>query len=331
MILFLGLIGGLLLLVVGAELLVRGSVRLAEGWGVSKLLIGLTVVGFGTSTPELVTSVQAALLGSSGIAVGNIVGSNIFNILLILGLSAVIAPIPVAGAALRRDGVLVVLTALLLALIGLTWTLDRMTGSMLLVLLVAYLVYAWKQERAPSVSGDHTAMFEKAEALEGLDPDLRPRDDRTRGLLESGGSLLIALAGLALLVFGARYFVQASIDLARLLDVSETVIGLTIVAAGTSMPELATSILAAFRKQPDVALGNVLGSNIYNILGIGGVTAVIAPTSVPSHIASVDGPVMVGVSILLLLFLWTGRNLSRTEGALLVMGYAGYLVALMVT
>lgn len=326
----LALVGGLLLLIAGAELLVRGSVRLAEELGVSKLLIGLTIVGFGTSTPELVTSVQGALVGSPGIAVGNIVGSNIFNILLILGLSAVICPIKVASAALRRDGVLVVATAILLMLIGFAWTLDRLTGSVLLMLLVTYLLFAWKQEQTASAQSGHSAVFEKAEALEGLDPGLAPHlHARTRGFADRVGAVLMALVGLALLVFGARYFVQGSIDLARQVNVSETIIGLTIVAAGTSMPELATSTLAAIRRQSDVAIGNVLGSNIYNILGIGGVTAVIAPTGVPPHIATIDSPIMVAASALLLLLLWTGRSLSRPEGALLVTGYVGYVAVLL--
>lgn len=320
------LIGGLALLIAGAELLVRGAVRLAEGMGVSSLLIGLTIVGFGTSTPELVTSVEAALLNSPGIAVGNIVGSNIFNILIILGLSALICPLAVSTTTLRRDGTWVIGTALLLALVGVIWTLDRFVAVGLLVLLTVYLVRAWRQERqvAPG-GGEHTAVFEKAEALEHLDPGLRPAAaTKPKGL----GWVLplgLCLGGLALLVFGASNFVTASVELARLLGVSETVIGLTIVAAGTSMPELATSTIAALRKQSDVAIGNVLGSNIYNVLGIGGVTALIAPTAVPAQIASFDSWVMVGVSTLLLLLLWTGRRLSRLEGAFLIVGYVAYV------
>lgn len=321
----LAIFGGLVLLVIGAELLVRGSVRLAERLGVSALLIGLTVVGFGTSTPELVTSVQAALIGSPGIAVGNIVGSNIFNILVILGLAAMIQPLAVASTALKRDGVLVIGVALLLTVIGFAWTLDRVTAAMLLLFLVGYLVFAWRQERSAATSG-HTAAFEKAEALEEVDAAVRP------GAASSGGSvlawlqpLLLALGGLALLVFGARFFVGGSIELARLLGVSETVIGLTIVAAGTSMPELATSAIAAIRRQADVAIGNVLGSNIYNILGIGGVTALVAPTDIPPQIVSFDNLVMVVASVLLLVLLYTGRTLSRWEGALLFAGYVVYV------
>lgn len=320
------LIGGLALLIAGAELLVRGAVRLAEGMGVSSLLIGLTIVGFGTSTPELVTSVEAALLNSPGIAVGNIVGSNIFNVLIILGASALICPIAVSSTALRRDGSWVIGTALLLALVGVIWTLDRFVAAGLLVLLTVYLVRAWRQERRVAPGGsEHTAIFEKAEALEQLDPGLRPAATAKPKALGWVLPLGLCLGGLALLVFGASNFVTASVELARLLGVSETVIGLTIVAAGTSMPELATSTIAALRKQADVAIGNVLGSNIYNVLGIGGVTALIAPTAVPAQIAGFDSWVMVGVSILLLLLLWTGRRLSRLEGACLIAGYVVYV------
>ncbi|TNC65800.1 calcium/sodium antiporter [Rubellimicrobium roseum] len=326
MALALSLMGGLVLLVLGAELLVRGAVRLAERLGVSALLIGLTVVGFGTSTPELVTSVQAALVDSPGIAVGNIVGSNIFNILVILGVAAMIYPLTVSSTALRRDGVLVIATALLLVVVGWTWMLDRPVGALLLGLLAAYLFFAWRQERV--AAGGHTAAFEKAEALEGLDPGTTPGADGSRSALGWALPLLMALGGLGLLVLGARFFVGASIDLARLLGVSETVIGLTIVAAGTSMPELATSAIAAVRRQSDVAVGNILGSNIYNILGIGGVTALIAPTPVPPEIAGFDSLVMIGVSVLLLLLLWTGRRLTRGEGALLLGGYVLYVWAI---
>jgi len=321
------LIGGLALLIIGAELLVRGAVRLAEGLGVSSLLIGLTIVGFGTSTPELVTSVEAALLDSPGIAVGNVVGSNLFNMLVILGVSALVFPLAVSTTALRRDGTWVIGTAGLLALVGLSWTLDRLVAAGLLALLATYLVLAWRQERrvASASAKGHTAVFDKAEALEELDPALRPRAAPKSKALSWLLPLGLCLAGLALLVFGASNFVTASIELARLLGVSETVIGLTIVAAGTSMPELATSTIAAMRKQADVAVGNVLGSNIYNILGIGGVTAMIAPTPVPEQIAGFDNWVMVGVSTLLLLLLWTGRRLSRLEGVLLIAGYVAYV------
>ncbi|WP_409331614.1 calcium/sodium antiporter [Trujillonella humicola] len=326
----LSLVGGLALLVAGGELLVRGAVRLATRLGVSPLLIGLTVVGFGTSTPELVTSVQAALVGSPGIAVGNIVGSNIVNVLVILALAALIWPLAVPPTALRRDGVLVVASAALMGLIGWLWTLDRLAGALLIGLLGAYLYASWRQERTGPPAGQHGAAFDRADAFEDLDPALSPEAVRAR-MAERPRSegwvvpLLLAVGGLLLLVVGARFLVGGSIDLARELGVGEAVIGLTIVAIGTSMPELVTSVVAAVRRHTDVALGNVLGSNVYNVLGIGGVTALISPTEVPEAIVRFDIPVMVGVSLALLALLHTRRALERWEGALMLAGYVVYV------
>ena len=262
---------GLVLLVIGGELLVRGSVRVAERMGVSPLLIGLTLVGFGTSTPELVTSVQAAMIGSSGIAVGNIVGSNLANLLLIVGVSALIFPLAVQSGALKRDGLFVVGTAVLLLGVGLTIGLNRVAGFAFVLLLVGYMVYAYRQERvlAPD-SPDHTAAFDRAEATEQIDPGLRPRVPEPGGIVAWLVPIVMALAGLAIIMIGGGLLVDAAVDLARMMGMSEVVIGLTIVAVGTSMPEMVTSVVAAFKRQPDVAFGNILGSNIYNVLGIGG-------------------------------------------------------------
>lgn len=319
------LLAGLVLLVLGGELLVRGAVRLAERMGVSPLLIGLTLVGFGTSTPELVTSVQASLAGSPGIAVGNIVGSNIANILLILGLSALICPVQVSTAALKRDGTLVVATAVALAAVGWVWSLDRGTGLVFLAALAAYLVYAAYEERLGTEG--HSAAYERAQALEELHPVATHRAE-TAAPSGAGGlvlSLALALAGLALVVLGGRFLVDGAVALARGLGIAESVIGLTVVAVGTSLPELVTSIVAAFRRHADVALGNVLGSNIYNSLGIGGVTALLAPTAVPPEIARFDGPVMVLVSLVLFVFARTGWRIGRREGSALLAGYLVYV------
>jgi cation:H+ antiporter len=325
---FVLLAGGLVLLIAGGELLVRGAVQLAKRFGVSPLLIGLTLVGFGTSTPELVTSVQASLAGSPGIAVGNIVGSNISNILLILGISALLSPIIVSSRALARDGVIVVVVAAMLWAAGYAWGLDRTMGVAFLVGLALYLAYAWHQERAGGEG--HTAAFDKGAATElaraetGLTPP--PGTARWReGVL---ASVVFAVGGLALVVFGGRFLVDGAIDLARMLGMYETVIGLTVVAVGTSMPELVTSVLAALRRQSEVALGNVLGSNIYNVLGIGGVTATLSPTVMPPEIIRFDAPVMVGASILLLVFAATGLRLSRREGAVLLACYVAYVVTI---
>jgi cation:H+ antiporter len=320
------ILGGLVLLTLGGEFLVRGAVRIAAMLGMSPLLIGLTLVGFGTSTPELVTSVQASLAGSSGIAIGNIVGSNIANILLILGIAALICPITVGASALRRDAAMVVFTAVLMGAVGWWWTMDRTVGVVFTVFLGAYVFQAYRQERATPASPEapHTAVFDKGEALEELIPHT-PKRAAGKGNGATAMAVLIALAGLALLVVGGSLLVDGAIRLARGLGVSESVIGLTIVAVGTSMPELVTSVVAAVRRHSDVALGNVLGSNVYNILGVGGLTALISPTAIGAEMLAVDIPVMIGVSLLLVAFASTGRLLSRIEGALLVTGYIAYV------
>ena len=248
MILFL-LTAGLLLLVVGGELLVRGAVAIAKWLRVSPLLIGLTLVGFGTSTPELVTSLQAALEGSPGIAVGNVVGSNIANILFILGISALIFPVAVSKAAFRRDGVVLALAVFMCLGAVLFGELERIIGSVLVMFLIAYIVLAFIQER-------------QSLAAVGTEPTSTTRN--TQIWLQ----FLLLVAGLALTILGARLLVSSAIDIAARLQVPDTIVGLTIVAVGTSLPELVTSLMAAFRKQGDLAFGNIIGSNIYNIFGI---------------------------------------------------------------
>jgi cation:H+ antiporter len=310
------LVGGLALLALGGEFLVRGAVQLAERLGVSPLVIGLTLVGFGTSMPELVASVQASMAGAPGIAVGNVVGSNIANILLILGISALITPVAVASRALSRDGAVMLGTAVMFAAMGFVMDLGRVSGVVFLAGLVGYIVYAWRQESV-GVDG-HTAAHGKAEAFEGIHP----------GLHKPGAlvlSLAMAVGGLALVVLGGRFLVTGAIDLARTLGIAESVIGLTVVAVGTSMPELVTSLVAAFRRQADVALGNVLGSNIYNILGIGGTVGLIAPTTIPPEIVHFDSLVMVAVSAVVLVFAWTGLRIGRREGGVLLGGYVAYI------
>jgi cation:H+ antiporter len=318
--LILSLIGGLVLLVVGGELLVRGAVAVASRFGVSPLVIGLTLVGFGTSTPELVTSVQAALRGSPGIAYGNIVGSNVANILLILGTAALITPILVKSQALKRDGAVMVAVAVVFAAVALTMPMGRGVGAVFVLALAAYIFLAFRQERI--ASDGHGAVYEKSEAAQAVDPGLDPARAAGAPVLLS---LLTAAAGLAVVVGGGYLLVNGAVGIARSFGISETVIGLTIVAVGTSMPELVTSVMAALRRETDVAFGNIVGSNIYNILGIGGVTALIAPTAVPVEIARFDNPVMIGVSIVLVGLAWTGGRITRGEGVLLLAGYASYI------
>lgn len=313
------LVCGLVLLVLGGELLVRGAVAIAGKLGVSPLMIGLTIVGMGTSMPELAASLQAALAGSPGIALGNIVGSNIANSLLILGVAAVLAPIVVARGTLWRDGGVGVLAAVALLAIGLTTGLGRLAGLTLIALMIGYLVLAYRQERRAAA---HSAAFDKAAALENLDPALLPEERRNAGW---AASLAFLLAGLACIVGGGTLLVDAAVKLAIELGMSETLVGLTIVAVGTSLPELVTSAVAAIRKQSEVALGNVLGSNIYNVFFIGGVTGAIAPTSVPEALTRFDLPVLIGVSLLVMLLAWTGGRLSRVEGLCLIGAYCLYL------
>ena len=314
------LLGGFVLLVVGGELLVRGAVQVAGRLGVSPLVIGLTLVGFGTSTPELVTSVQAALTGSPGIAYGNIVGSNMANLLLILGTAALLSPILVDSRALKRDGLVMTASAVGFALLAATLVLDRIVGAAFLVALAAYIFAAFRYESGP-VGSAHGAAFDKSAAAQDVDRGLVPVGKANSLLLP----LLIAIGGLGTVVLGGSLLVDGAVDLARSLGISETIIGLTIVAVGTSLPELVTSIVAAFRKEGDVAFGNIIGSNIYNILGIGGVTALSAPGRVPAEIVGSDNLLMIAASVVVVTMAYTGWRIGRREGILLLLGYVGYL------
>ena len=307
--------GGLVLLALGGELLVRGAVGMAARLGISPLLAGLTIVGFGTSTPELATSVQAALAGSPGIAIGNVVGSNIANILFILGLSAVILPLSVNPASFKRDSLALGGSALLCAGAVLTGTVGLAAGLVLLASLVGYVWWAYKSE---SASHDAEAVRHQHEAED------RPVPPNTGPVVLTG----MIIAGLAAAIVGAGWLVDGATVLASAAGVSESVIGLTVVAVGTSLPELIACIVAVLRKHEDVALGNIVGSNIYNLCGILGLTAIIHPIEVPAEIASFDIWVMLGVTALLIVQLRSGWRLSRLEGALMIALYAGYTLFL---
>ena len=310
MLLSLALVGaGLVLLIAGGEFLVRGASALALRLGVSPLLIGLTVVGFGTSTPELVTSVQAALIGSSGIAVGNIVGSNIANILLILGVAALIMPIPCGREAVLRDGTIVLGVALAFAAVAAGGAYGRPAGLAAMVLLVLYLALVVHRERRSQTAGGE--------------------EEAASAPMPWPAVAALVLGGLATVILGGRLLVDGSVDLARLLGVSETLIGLTVVAVGTSLPELVTSVIAALRRQPELALGNILGSNIYNVLFIGGVTAAIEPgVAIPDRLIAFDAPVMLAASLALIVVAATGWRISRLEGLALLAGYGAYTASL---
>lgn len=306
---------GLVMLALGGELLVRGAVGMAARLGISPMLAGLTIVGFGTSTPELATSIQAALAGSPGIAVGNVVGSNIANILFILGVSAVILPLLVNPASFARDSIALGGSAMLFTGAVLLGVIGPAMGLVMLGCLIGYVWWAYKSESAaPCPEGARHA----AEAED------RPLPPDTGPLVLVG----MIIAGLVAAIFGAAWLVDGAVVLASAAGVSETVIGLTVVAVGTSLPELIACIVAVMRKHADVALGNIVGSNIYNTLGILGITALIKPIAVPAEIAALDIWVMLGVTALLLVQLRSGWRLSRLEGALLIVLYVGYTATL---
>ncbi len=318
---WLPLLAGLVLLIAGGELLVRGAVQVAGRLGVSPLVIGLTLVGFGTSTPELAATAQAAFVGAPGIAFGNIVGSNIANVLLILGASAILCPIAVTSSALRRDGLVMVAVTVIFAALAAVMPMGRTLGTAFLLILVGYVYMAFRQERQ-AAPDQHGAVFDKSLALQSADPGTMPGSQAPGPILLP---LLIALSGLALIVAGGAFLVNGAVTLARSFGISETVIGLTIVAVGTSLPELVTSIVAALKRQGEVAFGNVVGSNVYNILGIGGAAALIAPGSVPAELVGFDNLIMIGVSFLLVAFAWSGLRIVRWEGVALLLGYGAYV------
>ncbi|UKV14129.1 calcium/sodium antiporter [Thalassospiraceae bacterium SW-3-3] len=304
---YLMLLAGLAGLFFGGEALVRGSVGIAQRLAMPPLLIGLTVVGFGTSTPELLVSVDAALRGVSDIALGNVVGSNIANILLIVGVSALVWPIRVSGDTLKRDTAVMMAAAIILVPIFAFGMMGRVAGGILFVSLVAYLVFAYRQSRnAPNA----------AVADEGDLPV------PARGLWLS---LIWVIGGLVALMFGARFMVDGAVTIARTFGVSEAFIGLTVVAVGTSLPELATSLIAAFRKQSEIAIGNIVGSNIFNILGILGLTAIIAPIPVASRFLTFDLPIMIAASLVLTLLL-RRQTVGRGIGIVMLVAYAGYVL-----
>lgn len=303
---------GLAGLIIGGEFLVRGAVSAAKSFGISPMVIGLTLVGFGTSTPELVTSLQAALAGSPGIAIGNVVGSNTSNVLLILGLAAIFAPIAVNPAAFKRDGSVMVLAAVLCLVVVLIGEVGRLAGLLFIIILIGYLTFTLVTERRATATPAAVVFEAEADAVLGPDYNLRT-------------SLAIAAVGLVATILGARFMVSGAVSLAQAAGISETVIGLTIVAIGTSMPELVTSIIAVRKGQGDMALGNVLGSNIFNILGILGITAIIEPMRIPSEIVQFDIWVMLAATLLLVTFARTGWRIGRREGGIMVASYFAYL------
>jgi len=305
-------VGGLIALTVGAEMLVRGASRIASSLGISPLIVGLTVVAVGTSSPELAVSVGAALVGQGDIAVGNVIGSNIFNVLFILGLSALIVPMAVAQQLVRFDVPLFIGCSLLLALIAMDGTIGRVDGALLFAGVVAYssfLVWQARKERNLQVLAEYAGAYPSMAARHWLI------------------NLTLIVLGLLLLVLGAEWLVDAAVVFARHFGISELVIGLTVVAAGTSLPEVAASVVAAVKGERDIAVGNVIGSCIYNILLVLGVSALVAPDGIAmaQSVQNFDLPVMIAVSVACLPILFTGYRIDRWEGAVFLAYYVGYI------
>ncbi len=307
------ILAGFVALYFGAEWLVKGSTAMALRLGLPPLLVGLTVVAYGTSSPEMVVSVVAALDGEGDLAIGNVVGSNILNIALILGLTAVIVPLKMEFQLLKFDTPVMIGVSLLFFWMFRDYRIDRWEGAMLVGLAVVYTLINIKLAKRTATPHVEEEYQQEVSGLLAGHP------------LSPGKIALLILGGLLVLVAGSRAFVIGASDLARMWGVSEALIGLTIVSIGTSLPELASSLLAAFRNQADIAMGNVIGSNMFNILGIAGISSLVKPLHAPGIQVS-DFYVMIGCSVLLLLVAWTGLRIRRWEGGVLLGIYAGYMV-----
>jgi cation:H+ antiporter len=311
---FLGLVAGLVLLLIGAEILVRGASKIAAGLGISPLVVGLTVVAFGTSSPELAVSIGSSLTGEGSIALGNIIGSNIANILLILGLSAVAAPLVVAQKLVRVDVPVMIGISLLVWIMAVDGSFNWWEGMLLFSGLVGYIVFLiWESKQENQAVQDEYA-----------------QEYAVKGKLTAKDwviNLAFVAVGLAMLALGAQWLVNSAVQIATELGVSEAVIGLTLVAVGTSLPELATSVIASLRGERDIAVGNVIGSNIFNLLGVLGLSSAIAglavgPISVSLTMFQFDIPVMIGVALACLPIFFSDYRVDRWQGGL----FLGYYI-----
>lgn len=311
-------IGGLVTLIVGAESLVRGASRLAAAAGISPLVIGLTIVAIGTASPEIAVSLQAAAIGQGDLTLGNVLGSNIFNLLFVLGATAMIRPLVIAEQLIRLDTPILIGISLFAYVLAMDGSLRALDGVLLLAGLVSYIGFIFYQSRRESkaVQREYAQEFGEKEA-------------RTLG--HTLANILFVAIGFGLLVVGARWLVEAATEIARALGISDLVIGLTIVAIGTSLPEIATSLIAAFKRESDIAVGNAIGSNIFNLLGVLGLAAVVAPGGVPvaRQVLLFDFLVMLGVAFLCWPILYVDRQIQRWEGALLFVSYLIYTMFLL--
>lgn len=311
---FVYLIAGLVLLVAGAEVLVRGAAKLAAQFGIPPLIIGLTVVAFGTSAPETAVSVQAAWNGSGDLAIGNVIGSNIANVLLILGVTALVAPLLVSRQLIRLDVPIMIGASLVTYALAYDGQLSRLDGALLFAGVVSYTAFL-------IISSRREKKAEGADEFEdeyGLHEPAKPH----AWVINLG----LVIAGLVLLVSGSNFLVEGAVQLARALGMSELVIGLTVVAIGTSLPELATSVMAAFKGERDIAVGNIVGSNLFNLLCVLGLASLVAPSAIPvaANALAFDFPVMIAVAIACLPIFFNGYSINRWEGALFVVYYAIY-------
>lgn len=306
---------GLAALTFGAELLVRGASRLALTFGLSPLVVGLTIVAFGTSAPEIAVAIDAALSGQSDLTIGNVVGSNICNILLILGLGSLVGPLVVAGQVVRQEVPVMIAASALVVLLAFNGTISGLEGVLLFVLLVVYVVFLVRQSRRASRSEQ-----------EHYGEDLPEATWDQHWAIQGG----LVLAGLALLVIGADWLVDAAVTFAHWLGVSDLVIGLTVVAVGTSLPEIATSVMAAWRGERDLAIGNAVGSNVFNLLGCLGLGAMLSPQGLPVAAAALhfDLWVMLVVAVACLPIFLARKRIARWEGMLFLLYYVAYVLYL---
>ena len=303
---------GFLFLLMGAEIMLRGAIGIADKLGISKLLVGMTIVAFGTSSPEFLVSLNAALSGSSALAIGNVVGSNISNILLVTGVAALLAPISVKKGEFRQDGWMLLVGTVLFLILAFRLQIDLFAGFLLFFYFISFLCYSYFREkrgfRAPVVSEEQTA------------------DVSSDNWLKLFIYLLLGFGGL---IYGAQILVEGGVEIAQKFSISEAVIGLTVMALGTSLPELAATIVAAIRKQSDVALGNIVGSNIFNVVGIVGVVSIITPLSIPTRVINFDVWVLLAATLFLMLFM-IGRSmrLGRLQALLMLLAYFIYIASI---
>jgi len=306
-------IGGLVILIAGADLLVRGASKLAAAFGVSPLTIGLTIVAIGTASPEIAVSLQAASIGQESLTLGNVLGSNIFNILFVLGVTALVAPIVIAEQLIRLDAPIMVGVSVLACSLAADGRLGLFDGLLLVTGVIGYTVFALRQSRRESkkVQGEYAKEF---------------ADKEEHTAWNTVKNLIFIVAGLGLLILGARWLVDSATTMAKSIGVSELVIGLTVVAVGTSLPEVATSIIAALKGESDIAVGNAIGSNIFNLLGVLGISGVLAPGGIDvSHrVLTLDFMVMVFVALVCLPVFYIDDNVSRGEGLLFLSYYILY-------